>query len=633
MSELLDNIQSPADLKALSLSELHRLAAEIRQRIIETTARTGGHLAPNLGTVELTMALHRVFDSPRDKIIWDVGHQCYTHKLLTGRQKQFAALRQYGGLSGFTSREESPHDAFGAGHGSTSISAALGFATARDLRGGDEKIVAVIGDGALTGGLALEALNQAGEQQRDLLVVLNDNEMSISRNVGAMSAYLAQLRATLHPASHRARQDAMRILRRMPMGESMLHAMDRVKQGVKQLVVPGMLFEEFGFTYLGPIDGHDIAHLTNLLGHASRFKGPLLVHVLTQKGRGYEPAEDDPRRFHGTTPFLPENGEKVSSGDQPTFSQVFGQTLCELAERDERIVAISAAMIDGTGLRRFSELFPTRCFDVGMAEQHAVTYAAGMAAAGMRPVVAIYSTFLQRSYDQIIHDVALQNLPVVFAIDRAGLVGDDGPTHHGIFDLSCLRQLPNMTVMAPSDEAELRRMIATAFSLDGPVAVRYPRGCGPGADWTAPLEPLPVGEAKVLREGNDMAIIAVGNRVRPALAAAEDLAHQGISATVVDARFVKPMDEVLVIELAEGTGRLVTVEENSLAGGFGAGVAELLGDRGLNNCRLVRLGIPDEFVSFGDVARLRADCGIDTRAILQAACQLCRKAVTVHTSQ
>ncbi len=542
MSELLDNIQSPADLKALSLSELHRLATEIRQRIIETTARTGGHLAPNLGTVELTMALHRVFDSPRDKIIWDVGHQCYTHKLLTGRREQFAALRQYGGLSGFTSRAESPHDAFGAGHGSTSISAALGFATARDLRGGEEKVVAVIGDGALTGGLALEALNQAGEQQRDLLVVLNDNEMSISRNVGAMSAYLAQLRATLHPASQRARQDAMRILRRMPMGESMLHAMDRIKQGVKQLVVPGMLFEEFGFTYLGPIDGHDIAHLTSLLGHAARFKGPVLVHVLTQKGRGYEPAENDPSRFHGTTPFLPENGENVSSGDRPTFTQVFGQTLCELAQRDDRIVAISAAMIDGTGLRRFRELFPTRCFDVGMAEEHAVTYAAGMAAAGMRPVVAIYSTFLQRSYDQIIHDVALQNLPVVFAIDRAGLVGDDGPTHHGIFDLSYLRQFPNMTVMAPSDEAELRRMIATAFSLDGPVAVRYPRGCGPGGDWKASLEPLPVGEAKVLREGNDIAIIAVGNRVPPALAAAEDLAHQGISATVVDARFVKPMD-------------------------------------------------------------------------------------------
>ncbi len=633
MSELLDKISSPADLKSLSLSELHRLAADIRECIIETTARTGGHLAPNLGTVELTIALHRLFDSPQDKIIWDVGHQCYAHKLLTGRRQQFASLRQYGGLSGFVTREESQHDPFGTGHGSTSISAALGFATARDLRGGDEKIVAIIGDGALTGGLALEALNQAGEQKRDLLVVLNDNEMSISRNVGALSSYLAQLRATLHPASQRARQDAMRILRRMPMGEEMLHAMDRVKQGVKQLVVPGMLFEEFGFTYLGPIDGHDIAHLTALLGHAARLKGPVLLHVLTQKGRGYEPAEDDPRRFHGTTPFVPENGERIPSSDRLTFSEVFGETLCELAEQDERIVAISAAMIDGTGLRRFSRLFPMRCFDVGMAEEHAVTYAAGLAAAGLRPVVAIYSTFLQRSYDQIIHDVALQNLPVVFGIDRAGLVGDDGPTHHGVFDLSYLRQIPNMTVMAPSDEAELRGMLATAFALGTPTAVRYPRGCGPGVDWPASLEPLPVGKAKVLREGNDIAIIAVGNCVGTALEAAESLETQGWAATVVDARFVKPMDEALIISLAGQIGRLITIEENILAGGFGAAVAELLSDRGLNHSRLVRLGIPDGFVGFGDRERLCADYGIDAEAVVQAAAILCRETEIVRAPE
>jgi len=475
MSELLDNIQSPSDLKSLSLSQLHTLAGEIRERIIETTARTGGHLAPNLGAVELTIALHRELNSPVDKIIWDVGHQCYTHKLLTGRQKEFANLRQYGGLSGFTKREESPHDPFGAGHGSTSISAALGFATARDLRGGDETIVAVIGDGALTGGLALEALNQAGEQQRDLLVqqrdllvVLNDNEMSISRNVGAMSSYLATLRASLHPAGRRAREDALRLLRRIPMGEDMVHALDRIKLGIKQLVVPGMLFEQFGFTYLGPIDGHNIAHMSSLFRHAVRMKGPVLVHLLTQKGRGYKPAEDNPRQFHGTSPFLPENGETISSRQQPTFSEVLGQAVCELAEADERIVAISAAMIDGTGLHQFKKLFPGRCFDVGMAEEHAVTYAAGLAAAGMRPIVSIYSTFLQRSYDQIIHDVALQNLPVIFAVDRAGIVGDDGPTHHGLFDLSYLRIIPNMTVMAPSDEAELRRMLATALTLDSP---------------------------------------------------------------------------------------------------------------------------------------------------------------------
>ncbi len=633
MSELLENIQSPADLKSLSLSQLYTLAGEIRERIIVTTAQTGGHLAPSLGAVELTIALHRELNSPIDKIIWDVGHQCYAHKLLTGRQKEFANLRQYGGLSGFTRRQESPHDPFGAGHGSTSISAALGFATARDLRGGDETIVAVIGDGALTGGLALEALNQAGEQQRDLVVVLNDNEMSISHNVGAMSGYLATLRATLHPAGRRAREDALRLLRRIPMGEDMVHALDRVKLGIKQLVVPGMLFEQFGFTYLGPIDGHNIAHMSSLLGHAVRIKGPVLVHLLTQKGRGYEPAENNPRRFHGTSPFLPENGETVSSRQQPTFSEVLGQTVCELAEDDERIVAISAAMLDGTGLDQFKKLFPGRCFDVGMAEEHAVTYAAGLAAAGMRPIVAIYSTFLQRSYDQIIHDVALQNLPVVFAVDRAGLVGADGPTHHGLFDLSYLRHIPNMTVMAPSDRAELRHMLATALTLDSPAALRYPRGCGPAVDWQVPLEPLPVGKGKVRREGNDIAVVAVGNCVAAALEAAEVLSKQGIDATVVDARFVKPLDEDLIISLANNIGAIITVEENVRAGGFGSAVAELLNDCGPDDVRLVRLGVPDEFVTFGGVEHLRADVGIDTEAIVQAAAKVCRGADVAYVSK
>ncbi len=626
MSNLLESIESPHDLKSLSLAQLYALAGEIRARIIETTARTGGHLAPSLGAVELTIALHRELNSPTDKIIWDVGHQCYAHKLLTGRQREFANLRQYGGLSGFTSRQESPHDPFGAGHGSTSIAAALGFATARDLRGGDETIVAVIGDGALTGGLALEALNQAGEQQRDLLVVLNDNGMSISRNVGAMSGYLSTLRATLHPASQRAREDALRLLRRIPMGEDMMHALDRVKLGIKQLVVPGMLFEQLGFTYLGPIDGHNIAHMSSLLRHAMRIKGPVLIHVLTQKGRGYKPAEDNPRRFHGTGPFLPKNGEAVSSRRQPTFSEVLGQTVSELAEEDERIVAISAAMLDGTGLDQFKKLFPGRCFDVGMAEEHAVTYAAGLAAAGMRPIVAIYSTFLQRSYDQIIHDVALQNLPVIFAVDRAGIVGDDGPTHHGLFDLSYLRIIPNMTVMAPSDKAELRRMLATALTLDSPVAVRYPRGCGPAIDWQVPLEPLPVGKGKVRRNGNDIAIVAVGNCVAAALEAAEALGKQGIQATVVDARFVKPLDEDLLISLAREIGVIVTVEDNVRAGGFGSGVAELLSDCGRDDVKLVRLGIPDEFVTFGDVERLHADVGIDAEAIVQAVSKLCHGA-------
>jgi len=413
----------------------------------------------------------------------------------------------------------------------------------------------------------------------------------------------------------------------------MLHALDRIKLGIKQLVVPGMLFEQLGFTYLGPIDGHNIAHMSSLFKHAMRLKGPVLVHLLTQKGRGYEPAEDNPRRFHGTSPFLPANGETVSSRQQPTYSEILGQTVCELAEGDERIVAISAAMLDGTGLDQFKKLFPGRCFDVGMAEEHAVTYAAGLAAAGMRPIVAIYSTFLQRSYDQIIHDVALQNLPVIFAVDRAGLVGADGPTHHGLFDLSYLRIVPNMTVMAPSDKAELRRMLATALTLDGPAALRYPRGCGPAIDWQVPLEPLPVGKGKVRREGNDIAVVAVGDCVAAALEAAEVLGKRGIEATVVDACFVKPLDEDLIVSLAQEIGAIITVEDNVRAGGFGSGIAELLNDCGLEDVGLVRLGVPDEFVTFGDVERLRADEGIDTGAIVQAAGKLCRSVDVAYVSK
>lgn len=620
---LLDTINSPADLRNLSVQQLEELAGEIRERIIETVARTGGHLAPSLGVVELTLALHYVFDSPQDKIVWDVGHQAYAHKLITGRRDLFPTLRQHGGLSGFTVRAESPHDPFGAGHGSTSIAAALGFAKARDLRGGTEKVVAVIGDGAMTGGLALAALNQAGAMQADMMVVLNDNEMSISHNVGALSAHLARLRAALvEPAVRRMRAEVAQALRRLPMGEAMLEALDRVRDGVKQLVVPGMLFEEMGFTYLGPIDGHDLPDLISTLRQASRLRGPVLVHVVTVKGKGYEPAEADPVRFHGTRPFDVENGLlDTSPSGTVTYSQVFGEALVELARRDERIVAVAAAMIEGTGLGPFREAFPQRCFDVGMAEEVAVVFAAGLAAAGLKPVVAIYSTFLQRAYDSIVHDVALQGLPVVFALDRAGLVGDDGPTHHGVLDLSYLRHVPGMVCMAPANEGELRRMLVTALSLEGPAAIRYPRGAGTEQGLDEPLEPLEIGKAEVLREGQDVAILALGAMVQPALEAAEVLAGEGMAATVVNARFVKPLDAELVCELARGCRCLVTVEENAAAGGFGSGVVELLAAQGLRTPVRV-LGLPDSFVPHGDRQRLLSECGLDATGIAQACREL-----------
>lgn len=615
MAPLLDRINSPADLKTLSREELKELAQEIRQTIIRTVSCTGGHLAPNLGAVELTLALHRVFDSPRDKLIWDVGHQCYTHKLVTGRRQEFARIRQQGGPSGFPRRCESEHDVFGAGHGSTSISAALGFATARDLRGGKEHVVAVIGDGALTGGMAFEALNHAGSRNIDLIVVLNDNEMSISPSVGAVATYLSRLRAGLvEPTVRRARSDMKRILRRMPGGDTMLLAMDRLRDGMKQLVVPGMLFEQLGFTYLGPIDGHDLPGLLDMLEHAKRLRGPILLHVLTTKGKGYDPAECDPQGFHGTRPFAVEDGTCPANEGPPTYSQVFGETLCSLAEKDPRIVAISAAMVVGTGLQTFQERFPERCFDVGMAEEHAVTFAAALAACGLRPVVAIYSTFLQRSYDQILHDVALQRLPVVFALDRAGLVGDDGPTHHGVFDLSYLRTIPEMVIMAPRDEDQLRHMLATALTCSGPVALRYPRGQGLGRDLTGEPGVIVLGRAEVLREGTDITILAVGAMVAAAEEAAELLAKRGIQATVVDARFVKPIDENTVLACA-ARGPIVTVEENVLAGGFGSAIVELLQDRGVRYPAVRRLGLADRFFEHGDTLVLRGEAGLDAVGI------------------
>ncbi len=610
----MNDIKSPADIKDLDVTDLQDLAEQIRERLINTLADTGGHLAPNLGTVELTLALHHVFDSPKDKLIWDVGHQCYTHKVLTGRLDRLGTIRQYGGLSGFPKRSESPHDHFGVGHASTSISAALGFATARDIRGSDEDIVAIIGDGALTGGLAFEGLNQVGDRQVDMMVVLNDNEMSISPNVGAMSSYLSKMRLTLEPRVRQARDDVARVLERLRVGDAMLMAMDRLRDSVKQLVVPGMLFEEFGYTYLGPIDGHNIEQLQAIFTHARKLEGPVLIHTLTKKGKGYEPAEDDPARYHGVKPFKVENGEHKTASNGRSFSEIAVDTLMKLAAKDDRICAISAAMLVGTKLQKFKAEYPDRCFDVGLAEEHAVTFSAGLAAAGMKPAVCIYSTFLQRSYDQILHDVALQDLPVTFCLDRAGLVGADGPTHHGAFDLSFMRSIPGLVLMAPKDENELQDMVATAMNHNGPAAVRYPRGTGPGAEVADKLTILDIGTAEQLQDGRDVAIIAVGRMVQNALKACELLEDEGIQPRLVNARFIKPLDEQMIAGAVADCGMIVTVEENVLPGGFGSAVGEMLVQNGIE-ADLRSLGIPDEFVEHGDVEILWEQVGLTPEAI------------------
>jgi 1-deoxy-D-xylulose-5-phosphate synthase len=612
---LLTQIKEPADLRRLDFEALKRLAAEIREVIVTTTARTGGHLAPNLGVVELTLALHFVFDSPRDKIIWDVGHQSYVHKLVTGRYQQFGSLRQLGGISGFPRPEESVHDVFATGHSSTSVSAALGLAVARDLAGQDYRVVAVIGDGALTAGMAFEALNHTGHLQKDLIVVLNDNEMSIAPNVGALAKYLNRLRTD--PMYRRGKEEIERLLNKIPaIGPKVARVVERLKDSLKYLVVPGMFFEELGFKYLGPVDGHNIPLLVEVFRQARQTPGPILVHVFTKKGKGYPPAERNPDLFHGVGPFRADTGELEVTGGGPTYTEVFGRTVVELARRDPRVVAITAAMPAGTGLMDFAREFPERFFDVGIAEQHAVTLAAGMARGGLKPVVAIYSTFLQRAYDQIIHDVCLQNLPVVFAVDRAGIVGDDGATHQGLFDLAFLRTVPNMVVMAPRDAAELANMLFTALELGQPAAVRYPRRRAPGAvpsEWS----PVPVGRAEVLREGKDAVLVALGTMVPVACAAAELLAAQGVEVTVINARFAKPLDQGYLLEWAARTGLVVTLEEHVLAGGFGSAVAELLADRGLSAVRVVRMGLPDTFVEHGSQDLLLARYGLTPEAVAQ----------------
>jgi len=601
---LLQSINSPSDLKSLSLDKLRQLGEEVRSFMVETVSKTGGHLASSLGAVELTIALHRVLDLPEDLIVWDVGHQTYTHKLLTGRRDRFHTLRQMNGLSGFPKREESPFDSFNTGHSSTSISAALGMARARDLTGKKHKVVAVIGDGSLSNGLALEALNDAGHKKTDLLVILNDNRMSISRPVGGLSNYLNRI--ITGRIYNRLKEQVEGLLAAIPaVGKSALGLTRYLEEIAKGLIVPGVLFEELGFRYLGPVDGHDLELMLSTLERILTLSGPIMLHVITQKGKGFEHAERNPVAFHGTPEFDTSTGEsKVCPA--MTFSQAFSQSLLHLAQKDEKIVSIVAAMTSGTALDEFAEKLPERFFDVGIAEGHAVTLAAGLATSGFKPVVAIYSTFLQRAYDQILHDVCLQNLPVIFALDRAGLVGEDGPTHHGVFDIAYLRHMPNMTIFAPSDENELAGMLKTAVNRDGPTAIRYPRGVVPGRMVKLDQPAIPLGQARVLCHGRDAAILGLGNMLAPALQAADCLKKQGIKVTVIDARSIKPLDEKTIIRAVQESRVTVTVEDHVVSGGFGSAVLELIQARQLESIRIVCMGLPDTFVEQGSREELFA---------------------------
>jgi 1-deoxy-D-xylulose-5-phosphate synthase len=607
-SLVLDSINEPSDLRGLTFKQLEQLAAEIRDRIIEVVSANGGHLASSLGAVELSIAIHRVFESPRDKIVWDVGHQAYAHKLLTGRRERFHTLRLRGGLSGFPTRDESPHDPFGTGHASTSISAALGIATARDLAGDNYNVIAVTGDGALTGGMSFEALNQAGHLRTRLIVILNDNGMAIAPCVGALSRLFSRLR--INRRYYRAEQEASQMVARMPLGPKLWRLWGMAMKGLKGLIIPSLFWDELGFTYIGPIDGHDITELEPALAQARDYaRKPVLVHVVTTKGKGYSSAEDNAEGFHGVSPAP---GKTKSA---PTYSEVFGKTLLRLAEEDPKIVAITAAMPEGTGLNLFSAEMPQRFFDVGICEQHAVTFAAGLATQGFTPVVAIYSTFLQRALDQVIHDVCLQELPVIFAIDRAGIVGEDGKTHQGAFDLSYLSFIPNLVLAAPKDENELQHLLYTAAKAKRPFAIRYPRGSGTGVPLDEDWQEIPAGEAEVIREGGDIGILAVGVSVAPASEAALRLAEKGIQSTVVNARFIKPLDSSLIQSLAQRTKRLVTVEENAIKGGLGGAVAELLQSSRIGDIQMERIGLPDVFVEHGPPNTLRANYGLDAEGI------------------
>jgi 1-deoxy-D-xylulose-5-phosphate synthase len=638
---ILTRVNTPKDLKSLSLSELRGLCRDIREFLLQTVSQTGGHLASNLGSVELTVALHAVFDTPRDKIIWDVGHQAYPHKILTGRKDRFHTLRQRGGISGFPNPVESEYDTFAVGHASTSLAAALGIAKARDLRKEDHHVVAVIGDGAMTGGIALEAINNASNLPTRLIVILNDNKMSISPNVGGMSRHLSYLRTI--PSLRAVKAGTIKALRRIPLiGKRIAKSIDAASESLFYFVTPtrtGVMFEEFGFTYLGPFDGHNLKVLIDVLRSARNWSepGPILIHVLTVKGKGFTPAEGSPTSYHGVGAFDPNIGKKDKIPDKgqppgaPSYTQIFADALLELAVTDPRICAITAAMAEGTGLDQFRDRIPERFFDVGIAEQFAVTYSAGLAKAGMKPVCAIYSTFLQRAFDQCIHDVGIQNLPVAFALDRGGIVGSDGATHQGAFDLGYLRMIPNFTIMAPKDEAELRDMVYTAVEHNGPIAFRFPRGGGEGVPLRKGFTQIPIGKAELIREGGDITLLAIGNMVYRAVEAAEKLAKIGIDSAVINARFVKPLDRELIVEWVKRTGRVITIEENSLMGGFGSAVLELLqeeslldeaGDEmsgGKKAVEIERLGIPDEFVEHGSQKELRGELGLTGEAIYEKA--------------
>jgi len=625
MQKILDQIQSSQDLKKLDAEELEALCRELREEIISTVSKTGGHLASNLGVVELTAALHYVFDFPRDKLVWDVGHQSYVHKLLTGRRDRFHTLRQYKGISGFPKRDESPYDTFDSGHSGNSISSALGMAEARRLKNEAGRVIAVIGDGSMTAGLAFEGLNQTGHIDQDLIVILNDNEMSISPNVGALSSYLNRLMTGQFV--NRFRHDMAGFLQTLPgIGKSVLRFAKQAEESLKGFFMPGLLFEELGLKYIGPIDGHRLDYLIETFQNIKKLEGPILIHVITKKGKGYLPAETNPSRFHGVPPFIVETGEFRSSQknpkNPPTYTDVFGETLCRLAGENKRLVAITAAMQSGTGLEEFARQFPDRFYDIGIAEQHAVTFAAGLAIEGMKPVVAIYSTFLQRAYDQVLQDVCLQKLPVVFALDRGGIVGEDGPTHQGVFDFSYLRHIPNLIVMVPKDENEFQHMIKTATECPVPVAFRYPRGKGVGGARDASLRSIGIGKGEILREGQDILILAIGTTVYPSLRAAERLGEAGIRAAVINSRFLKPLDAALLCDWAKRTGKVLTAEENVLQGGFGSAVLELFQEKGLFQIEVKRVGIPDLFVEHGPQALLREKYGIDENGIFRKALEM-----------
>jgi 1-deoxy-D-xylulose-5-phosphate synthase len=619
----LDQINCPDDLKRIPRDKLGAVAREIRGRIIEVVSKNGGHLASSLGVVELTIALHYVFDLPKDTLIWDVGHQSYAHKLLTGRHRDFDTLRKYKGISGFVKTQESPYDAFTVGHASTSISAGLGMCYAKALKKDKSNVVSIIGDGSMTAGLAYEGLNQAGDLQQKYIVILNDNDMSISANVGALSSYLS--RTFSHKTLQNMRNQFGQFLKSVPkIGDDMYGWAKRWEESFKTFVTPGMLFEAFNFDYFGPIDGHNLDHLIDILSNIKDPDSPVLLHVTTKKGKGYAPAEKNPVYFHGVGAFAIDTGKcPASKNAAPSYTSVFGKCMIELAKQNPCIVAVTAAMPEGTGLKHFAEQFADRFIDVGIAEQHAVTFAAGLAAKGAKPVVAIYSTFLQRGYDQILHDVCIDSYPVIFAIDRGGIVGEDGPTHHGLFDFSYLRSIPNITVMAPMDENELVRMMQTAVAHQGPIALRYPRGAGQGVEVDYNAKAVDIGKAKVLRTGDDLLIIGIGRCVNDAMDAAELLSAQGIESTVVNARFVKPLDGELILDLAGKIKKVVTIEENVLAGGFGSAILELICDNAVSGCRVNRVGVNDVFIEHGSQNELRKDYGIDARAVVAAGLKLC----------